>query len=109
MRRPLRDVLLGSILAGVLLAPLAAAAWVVDPGRVPVRRTLPNAVDMMESGLYWLQDMTGVGDPRDPASVVSLMEDQAARFFARFQQVADQVGGDVVWNVGHNQIACFAH
>ena len=89
---PLRDFLLGSILAGVLLTPLAASAWVVDPGRVPVRRTLPNAVDMMESGLYWLQDMTGVGDPRDPASMISLMEDQAARFFD-FSYIAYLVAG----------------
>ena len=36
---------------------------------------------MLESSLYWLQDLSGVDDPRDPAAVISLMEDQAARFF----------------------------
>jgi ABC-type transporter MlaC component len=73
--------LLGSALATVLLTTPAAAAWVTDPGQVPVRRTLPSAIDLMESSLYWLQDMSGVADPRDPASIVSLMEEQAARFF----------------------------
>lgn len=81
MRARLRDLLFGSALALVLLTPSVAPAWVVDPGQVPIRRTLPNAVDLMESGLYWLQDMTGVGDPSDPAAIVGLMEDQAARYF----------------------------
>jgi len=92
MRRSLRDLLLGCALVTLLLTPLPASAWVVDPGRVPVRRTLPNAVDLMESGLYWLQDMTGVGDPRDPASIVSLMEEQAARYFD-FSYIAYLVAG----------------
>lgn len=35
----------------------------------------------MESGLYWMQDISGVEDVRDPAAVVALMEDQAARYF----------------------------
>jgi hypothetical protein len=81
MRARLRDLLIGSALATLLLIPPAVSAWVVDPGQVPVRRSLPNAIDLMESGLYWLQDMTGVGDPRDPAAIIGLMEDQAARFF----------------------------
>jgi len=92
MGRSLRDLLLGCALVTLLLTPPPASAWVVDPGRVPVRRTLPNAVDMMESGLYWLQDMTGVGDPRDPASIVSLMEEQAARYFD-FSYIAYLVAG----------------
>ena len=41
----------------------------------------PNALDLMETGLYWMQDYTGQYDPRDPASVVGLMEDQIGRFF----------------------------
>jgi ABC-type transporter MlaC component len=81
VRSWLRDVLLGSALVTVLLTPPTVSAWVTDPGQVPVRRSLPNAIDLMESSLYWLQDMSGVADPRDPASLVSLMEEQAARFF----------------------------
>jgi ABC-type transporter MlaC component len=77
----LRDVLFGSVLATVLLTPLTASAWLPDPGRVPARPTLPNAVDLMESVLYWMQDMSGVDDPRDQAAIINLMEDQAARFF----------------------------
>lgn len=41
----------------------------------------PNALDLMETGLYWMQDYTGRYDPRDPVSVVGLMEDQIGRFF----------------------------
>ncbi len=88
----LRAVLLRSALVTVLLTPAMASAWVNDPGQVPVRRTLPNAVDLMESSLYWLQDMGGVADPRDPASIISLMEDQAARFFD-FAYIAYLVAG----------------
>jgi len=69
------------LLLAVLLLPPPAAAVFSDPGYVPMRRSLPNAVDMMESGLYWLQDLSGVENPRDPASIINLMEDQAARFF----------------------------
>ena len=76
-----REVLLGSVLVTVLLTPLTASAWLPDAGQVPVRRTLPDAIDLMESALYWMQDMSGVDDPRDPASIVNLMEEQAARYF----------------------------
>jgi ABC-type transporter MlaC component len=74
--------LLLTVLLAALLVPIPAAAFYGDPGSVPLRRSLPNGIDMMESGLYWLQDMTSAYDnTRDPASIVSLMEDQAARFF----------------------------
>jgi len=68
------------VLAATLLTAPPLAAF-PDPGYVPLRRDLPNGIDMLESGLYWLQDLSGVTSPRDPASVVGLMEDQAARFF----------------------------
>lgn len=61
------------------VSPLQASyAW---PGPVPLRPDLPSGLDLMESGLYWLQDMTGAGNPRDPASVVALWEEQAGRLF----------------------------
>jgi ABC-type transporter MlaC component len=93
MRRWRRDVLLAGALLAVLLTPLTASAhYFSDPGQVPVRRSLPSGIDLMESGLYRLQDMTSAHDPRDPASIVSLMEDQAARFFD-FAYIAYLVGG----------------
>ena len=55
-------------------------------------RKLPNALDIMESGLYWMRDWTGVENVNDPASIVSLMEQQAARYFD-FGKIAEQVGG----------------
>ena len=78
------------LLGLVLSAP--AAAWYGSAGYVPLRHDLPNALDLMESGLYWLQDLSGVDHPRDPASVIALMEDQAARFFD-FAYIAYAVAG----------------
>jgi ABC-type transporter MlaC component len=69
------------VLLGVLLVAPPASAYFSEPGYVPLRRTLPSAIDLMETSLYWMQDMAGVDDPRDPAAVIALMEDQAARFF----------------------------
>jgi MlaC protein len=80
------------LLAGVSATPPAAAWYRTDPGGVPVRPTLPNAIDLMESGLYWMQDMTGAGDPRDPATIINLMEEQAARYFD-FAYIAYRVAG----------------
>ena len=70
-----------ALLTLLALTPPPAAAAFTDPGYIPMRRSLPNGIDMLESGLYWLQDLSGVENPRDPASIVGLMEDQAARFF----------------------------
>lgn len=93
MRSAWRNFLLAGALLTVFLTPLTAFAYyLTDPGQVPVRRSLPNAIDLMESGLYWLQDMTAVHDPRDPASIVRLMEDRAARFFD-FAYMAYLIGG----------------
>lgn len=92
MRDWLRTVFSGSVLIALLLAPPPTSAWFADPGQVPVRRSLPDVLDLMESGLYWLQDLRGVAEPRDPASLVRLMEDQAARFFD-LAYMAYQVAG----------------
>jgi ABC-type transporter MlaC component len=46
----------------------------------------------METSLYWMQDMAGVDDPRDPAAIIALMENQAARFFD-FSYMAYLVAG----------------
>ncbi|MEN8803210.1 MAG: ABC transporter substrate-binding protein [Thiogranum sp.] len=73
-------VLLALLLGIVLVAP-SASAYFSEPGYVPLRRSLPSAIDLMETSLYWMQDMAGVDDPRDPAAIIALMEDQAARFF----------------------------
>lgn len=68
------------VLLSLSVVSTPAYSW-MDPGYVPLRQNLPNGIDMLESGLYWLQDFSAVEDARDPASLVSLMEDQLARFF----------------------------
>jgi ABC-type transporter MlaC component len=88
----LRSLLLTGTLVVPVLVPTSAEAWLTDPGAVPMRQNLPNGIDLLESSLYWLQDLSGVDDPRDPAAIVSLMEDQAARFFD-FSYMAYLVAG----------------
>ena len=90
--RGIRLPALAALLLGCTLIAPHAAAWYGNTGYVPLRRDLPNAIDLMESGLYWLQDLSGVDQPRDPASVIALMEDQAARFFD-FAYIAYLVAG----------------
>ena len=80
------------LLLGTLLLVPPASAYFTEPGYVPLRRNLPSAIDLMESSLYWMQDMAGVDDPRDPAAIIALMEDQAARFFD-FSYMAYLVAG----------------
>lgn len=94
MARGLRAVMSAGVLLAGLLGMSSASAWYrTDPGQVPVRPTLPSGIDLMESGLYWLQDITGAGgDPHDPATIVNLMEDQAARYFD-FAYMAYRVAG----------------
>ena len=87
-----RWLLMTGVLVAPCLVPVNAAAWFADPGAVPMRQNLPNGIDLLESSLYWLQDMSGVDDPRDPAAIISLMEDQAARFFD-FSYMAYLVAG----------------
>ena len=91
-RQQARALLLIGTLILPGLVPANAAAWIADPGGVPMRQNLPNGIDLLESSLYWLQDMSGVENPRDPAAIISLMEDQAARFFD-FSYMAYLVAG----------------
>ena len=90
--RPPRSGALAVLLAVSTLFNQPVGAWYDNPGFVPLRRDLPNAIDMMESGLYWMQDLSGIDNPRDPASVVALLENQAARFFD-FAYIAYLVAG----------------
>jgi ABC-type transporter MlaC component len=91
VRNRLEAWLLSASVALALL-PAGAAAWVAEPGYIPMRRDLPSGIDLLESSLYWLQDLSGVDDPRDPASIVRLMEAQAARFFD-FAYMSYLIGG----------------
>lgn len=105
--RPRLPLLL--LLAAALLMPVApVAAYFSDPGYVPLRRNLPNGIDMLESGLYWLQDLSGVENPRDPASIIGLMEDQAARFFD-FAYMAYLVAGPEYTRLNALQRSHFQH
>lgn len=85
--------LLGRVLSAVtlvlfLLAPGTSQAY----GYPPVGRYQPSGIDLLESSLYWMQDLTGADNLRDPAAIIALMEDQAARFFD-FSAIAYQVAG----------------
>jgi len=61
-----------------------------------MRRHLPNALDVMEYGLNWLQEYTGPENSHDPAAVVLAMEDQLARYFD-LGQIAQAVAGAEYW------------
>ena len=88
-----RNYLLAVTLLAVLLIPQTASAYYFpNSGQIPVRSSLPSGIDLMESGLYWMQDMTSAYDPRDPSTLVGLMEDQAARFFD-FAYMSYLIGG----------------
>lgn len=73
----------------ILVLCLCASLWTVpalglvyDPAGYPHwRRELPSGLDYLESGLYWMQDWSGAENPRDPATIIALMEDQFARYF----------------------------
>jgi hypothetical protein len=85
-----RLLIVGFLAAAV---PVSASALVWDSSSYPpVRRSLPSGLDLFESGLYWWQDLWGPENIRDPASIVSLMEVQAARYFD-FGHIAYRVGG----------------
>lgn len=62
-------------------------------------RSLPNAIDIMETGLYWLQAWSGPENIADPASLVSLMEQQIAHHFD-FGHIAQQTAG--AWYINMN-------
>jgi len=44
-------------------------------------RPLPNSLDMMEAGLYWLQDMSRPTEAGDPATLLGAAQELAARQF----------------------------
>lgn len=77
---------------GRLLPLLALLVFAVPSQAWTPYGQRPNALDLMETGLYWLQEYTGYYDPRDPASAVSLMEDQIGQFFD-LTVMAHRVGG----------------
>lgn len=63
----------------LMLVPLVGSAYELpDPYRY---RALPNALDLFETGLYWLRDFSGPGGQGDPASTLAAMQDVAARQF----------------------------
>jgi hypothetical protein len=78
--------------AGLLTLILLQASPAWGYGISPAERYRPSGIDLLESSLYWMQDLTGTDNLRDPAVIVALMEDQAARFFD-FSAIAWQVGG----------------
>ncbi|TCK18525.1 MlaC protein [Thiogranum longum] len=93
MLRRAHKLLLAVSFSLLFASPHVASAYSLHgPDYVPIRRSLPNGIDMMEYGLYWLQDMTSAYEPRDPSSVVRLMEEQAARYFD-FAYMAYLIGG----------------
>ncbi len=82
MQRRRFNLLRSDVLLTLWLIPLIATAdYFPMPGQVPLRRSLPTGIDLMESGLYWWRDMTSLYAAPDPATMVGLMEDRAARFF----------------------------
>ena len=88
-----RRLLTATLVLLLSFGQAASAGLVYDPAGYPhLRRSLPSGLDWFESGLYWLQDWTGAENPRDPASIIKLMEDQAARYFD-LGYIAYRVGG----------------
>ena len=80
------------MVAGLLLLITSLPSTTYGYGYPPVERYRPSGLDLMESSLYWMQDLTGTDNPRDPAAIVALMEDQAARFFD-FSTMAYEIAG----------------
>ncbi len=76
----------------VFTLPAQGAVYYGAPGWYEDGRQLPNSVDLFEWGLSSWQDFWGPEDPYDPASVVALMEDQAARWFD-FGSISYRVAG----------------
>lgn len=60
-------------------------------------RQLPSVLDMFETGLYWMRDWTGPENPEDPATLFTLMEEQAARQFD-FAGMASVIDGPNYWS-----------
>ena len=60
-------------------------------------RQLPSSLDMFETGLYWMRDWFGPENNDDPATILTLMEEQAARHFD-FGHMAAVVAGPRYWS-----------
>jgi ABC-type transporter MlaC component len=75
----------------VMLIPQGSMAYGNDNSYLPYR-SLPNAMDLLETGLFWMQEWTGPENASDPASIITLMEERAARHFD-FAHIARQVAG----------------
>lgn len=80
-------------LCAVLALPVAA----VDALPYSDRRALPNSLEMFEAGLYWMRDWFGPENADDPATVLTLMEEQAARHFD-FGSMAARIAGPDYWS-----------
>ncbi|HEY9199474.1 MAG TPA: hypothetical protein VIR60_08910 [Gammaproteobacteria bacterium] len=83
-------------LQGILFAFIACLCTPLQAGVPPYGRELPNALEMFEAGLYWLRDWTGPENAEDPASLLTLIEEQAARQFD-FAAMASAIDGPRYW------------
>jgi hypothetical protein len=83
--------LIKRISSGFLAAIVMLAASGTLQGS-PYYRDLPGPMEWFETALYWLQDVSGRQDLRDPAAVIEEMQDVAARQFD-FSTMAERVGG----------------
>jgi ABC-type transporter MlaC component len=65
-----------------LLLLLAILAFPAPAQHSPFAyRQLPSSLDLMEAGLYWLQDISRPAQASDPASLVGAAQELAARQF----------------------------
>lgn len=81
------------LLCGLLALPVAA----VQALPYANYRALPNSLEMFEAGLYWMRDWFGPENADDPATVLTLMEEQAARHFD-FGFMAARIAGPDYWS-----------
>ena len=80
-----------------LLFVLLCCLWLpAQAGPPAYGRPLPSVLDMFETGLYWMRDWTGPENPEDPASLLTLIEEQASRQFD-FAGMADVIDGPKYW------------
>lgn len=77
------------LLLVMLLPAVAGARW--DPY---VYRPLPTSLDLMEAGLFWLQDMTRPDSAGDPASLLAAAQEVAARQFDFAEMAWNTAGFD---------------
>ncbi|HWS02467.1 MAG TPA: hypothetical protein VN448_03620 [Gammaproteobacteria bacterium] len=81
----------------LLLVLLMCCLWLpLQAAPYSYARPLPSPLDMFEAGMYWLRDWTGPENPEDPASLFTLMEEQASRSFD-FAGMATVIAGPEYW------------